>query len=104
MDLSKEHLCPLATQAVFKFCRPMLVIDACQIRLSCVGIIMSAFAHDGNGEIVPLASAFADIEKERNWKYFLTLPKQLFLVSIFPGLFLCMTEKKACIRPRKQYY
>jgi hypothetical protein len=49
----------------------MVIVDACHLTSKYGGIAMSACAHDGANQIVPLAIGIADVENEDNWVYFL---------------------------------
>ncbi len=48
----------------------MIIADACHIKNEFGEVIMAASAHDGDGQIVPLAIGLFSIENEINWHRF----------------------------------
>ena len=68
---TRAFLCPRANQLAFKYCRPILILDACHLKSVYGGVVMSGCAHDGEGRIVSLAVGITSIENDDNWTYFL---------------------------------
>jgi hypothetical protein len=59
---------PLAD--ALKSCKPMLSLDACELRSTYKGVIMVATMMDGAGQMLPLAWGTAQIEDSDNWNWF----------------------------------
>jgi hypothetical protein len=70
-SFKRLFVCLYAAKKAFGYCRPMIIVDACHMKSEYRGIIMSACAHDGEGQVVGLAIGMAGVEDEANWTYFL---------------------------------
>jgi MULE transposase domain len=73
VTFKRSFLCPRSNQTAYRFCRPMVILDACHSRSQYGGVILSACAHDGEGRLVPLAMELAEIENENHWLYFIMM-------------------------------
>ncbi|XP_050211591.1 protein FAR1-RELATED SEQUENCE 5-like [Mercurialis annua] len=54
----------------WKYCRPVIVVDATFLKSTYGGMLLTASTQDGNGKIFPLAFAVVDSENHASWEYF----------------------------------
>ncbi|XP_050208954.1 uncharacterized protein LOC126659644 [Mercurialis annua] len=54
----------------WKYCRPVIVVDATFLKSTYRGMLLTASTQDGNGKIFPLAFAVVDSENHASWEYF----------------------------------
>jgi zinc finger SWIM domain-containing protein 3 len=90
----RAFLCLGAAKESFVHCRPMLIVDACHIKNRYGGVIMAASAHDGEGQIIPLAIALAAIENEENWRYFFEMLRGAIPDVLKPGMVVMHDREK----------
>jgi hypothetical protein len=62
VTFKRAFLCPRSNQTAFRFCTPMVILDACHSRSQYGGVTLSTCGHDGEGRIVLLAIGLAEIK------------------------------------------
>ncbi|XP_058766723.1 uncharacterized protein LOC131640331 [Vicia villosa] len=56
-----------------KFCRPLIGLDACFLKVDFGGQLVAAVGRDGNNQIFPIAYAVVEAETKDSWEWFLNL-------------------------------
>jgi zinc finger SWIM domain-containing protein 3 len=64
-------ICFRACQMAMRHCKPIIMLDACHIKNSYLGVVIAASTVDGEGAIVNVAFALAPIENQDHWNWFL---------------------------------
>jgi transposase-like protein len=80
-EFKRLFLCPGVLTMVINYCKPIVIVDACHLRLQYGGVVMSACVNDGENQIVPIAVAIVDIENQDNWEFFF-----IYLLKAIPIL------------------
>ncbi|XP_050222592.1 uncharacterized protein LOC126672681 [Mercurialis annua] len=62
----------------WEFCIPVIAVDSTFLTLAYGGMLLTAFAQDGNGKIFPLAFSVVDSENDESWEWFMRRIRDAF--------------------------
>ena len=92
------YVCLKACKNALKFSLPLLFVDACHIKNEYNGVILGACSIDGNGQLVPIAFAIADIEDNNNWIWFMANLKTSNNIIIGKKMSFISDQEKGIIK------